>query len=61
MNRFKIHNNCREFKRIIKNKLKEPIQTKVNIIKPFICTPYKLKKCKTIFYNKTNLFIRKSL
>jgi hypothetical protein len=50
MKRYKVHNNCRAFRQIIR-KNKEMVKIDDNIIKPFIIKPYKLKHSHNIGYN----------
>ena len=52
MNRFKIHNNCREYRKIIRNKIKEPLVNAVKISKPFILVSYKLKSGGDVSHDK---------
>jgi hypothetical protein len=59
MKRYKVHNNCRAFRQIIR-KNKEMVKIDDNIIKPFIIKPfiikpYKLKHSHNIGYNHISL------
>jgi hypothetical protein len=60
MNRYKVHNNCRAFRQIIRRNKEIKKDTEKKIINIFQCIPYKLKSACKIGDNGLGFFGWKS-